>query len=47
MVAKHKSISKVSEEIHRKQPAITKQIKTLEEKYGVQLFERNIKKGPN
>ena len=42
-VSKHKSISRASEEIYLTQPAITKQLKALEEQYGIKLFERNKK----
>lgn len=41
LVAKYGSISIASEEVHLTQPAVTKQIKYLEELYGMRLFERN------
>ena len=44
VVAKYKSISKASEELYRTPPAITKQIKALEEEYGIQIFEKKAKK---
>jgi DNA-binding transcriptional LysR family regulator len=43
-VAKHKNISRASEEINLTQPAITKHIKALEERYGVKIFERRNRK---
>ena len=39
-VAKYGSISIASEEVHLTQPAVTKQIKFLEEHYGAKLFDR-------
>jgi LysR family transcriptional regulator, transcriptional activator of the cysJI operon len=39
-VAKYKSISIASEEVHLTQPAVTKQIKYLEDHYGAKLFDR-------
>lgn len=44
IVAKHKSISTASEKVYLSKPAVTKQIKALEQDYGVKFFERNIKK---
>lgn len=43
-VAKAESITKATEEVLLTQPAITKQIKALEELYGIQLFERRSRK---
>lgn len=43
IVSKYKSISKAINEVYLTQPAITKQIKSLEQRYGVKLFERNVK----
>jgi DNA-binding transcriptional LysR family regulator len=43
-VAKAESITKATEEVFLTQPAITKQIKALEELYGVILFERRGRK---
>jgi len=43
LVAKYGSISIASEEVHLTQPAVTKQIKYLEELYGMKLFERGNK----
>ncbi len=40
IVAKNKNITKASNELHISQPAITKQIKNLEEALGFQLFIR-------
>lgn len=42
-VAKHRSVSRASEEIRLTQPAVTKQIKVLEQIYGIELFDRNHK----
>ncbi len=42
-VAKHKSITRASEGIYLTQPAITKQLKVLEQQYGIKLFESNKK----
>ncbi len=42
-VAKHKSITRAAGEIYLTQPAITKQLKVLEEQYDIKLFERNKK----
>lgn len=42
-VAKYKSISIASEEVYLTQPAVTKQIKYLEEHYGAKLFDRGNK----
>jgi len=42
-VAKHKSITRAGGEIYLTQPAITKQLKALEEQYGIKLFERSKK----
>lgn len=39
-VAKVESITKATEKVFLTQPALTKQIKTLEEMYGIKLFER-------
>ncbi len=44
VVAKYENISKASEELYRTLPAITKQIKALEEEYGIQIFEKKAKK---
>jgi len=44
VVAKHRNISKASEELYRTPPAITKQIQALEEEYGIQIFEKRAKK---
>ncbi len=44
VVAKYRSISKASDELYRTPPAITKQIKNLEEEYGIQIFEKRAKK---
>ena len=44
VVAKHRSISRASEELYRTPPAITKQIKTLEKEYGIQIFEKKAKR---
>ena len=44
VVTKHGNISKASEELYRTPPAITKQIKALEEEYGIQIFEKGAKK---
>jgi DNA-binding transcriptional LysR family regulator len=43
-VVKHNSVSKASEEILLTQPAVTKQIKILEQDYGTKLFEREKNK---
>lgn len=43
LVAKYGSMSIASEEMYLTQPAVTKQIKYLEELYGVKLFERGSK----
>lgn len=43
LVAKTKSVSKTGEKVYLTQPAVSKQIKTLEDLYGVKLFERNRK----
>lgn len=40
-VAEEKSFSKAANKLHISQPAVSMQIKTLEEKYGVPLFERS------
>lgn len=42
-VAKYGSISIASEEVYLTQPAVTKQIKFLEEHYGAKLFDRGNK----
>lgn len=42
-VAKYRSISIASDVVHLTQPAVTKQIKLLEEQYGNRLFERGGK----
>ncbi len=39
-VVRHQSISRASEEIFLTQPAVTKQIKILEQEYNIKLFER-------
>jgi DNA-binding transcriptional LysR family regulator len=39
-VAKNKSVTKASEEVYLTQPAVTKQIRSLEEIYGIKLFKR-------
>lgn len=43
-VIKHQSITKAGEELYLSQPAITKQMKLLEEYYGVTLIQRQDKK---
>jgi DNA-binding transcriptional LysR family regulator len=43
-VAKHKSVSRASEEIYLTQPAVTKQIKALERIYDIELFDRKQNK---
>jgi LysR family transcriptional regulator, transcriptional activator of the cysJI operon len=43
IVAKYGSISIAGEEVHLTQPAVTKQVKYLEELYGMKLFERGSK----
>ena len=43
-VTKLRNISKASEEVYLTQPAVSKQIKSLEQHYGVKLFERINKK---
>lgn len=40
-VAEEKSFSKAADKLHISQPAVSMQIKTLEEKYGIPLFERS------
>ncbi|HLR73896.1 MAG TPA: LysR family transcriptional regulator, partial [Virgibacillus sp.] len=40
-VAEEESFSKAANKMHISQPAVSMQIKTLEEKYGVPLFERS------
>ena len=42
-VAKHRSISKAGSEVYLTQPAVTKQIQSLEKMYGKSLFERTRK----
>ncbi len=44
VVAKHKSISRASEEIHLTPPAVTKQIRLLEMEYDIRIFEEKAKK---
>jgi DNA-binding transcriptional LysR family regulator len=44
IVAKCQSISMASEKVYLTQPAVTKQIKALQEEYEVQLFERKTRK---
>lgn len=43
-VIKHQSISKAAEELHLSQPAVTKQLKIIEEYYGVILIQRHDNK---
>lgn len=40
-VAKHLSITKVSQELHISQPAVSLQVRLLEEEYGIRLYEKN------
>jgi len=40
-VAEHLSFRKASEELYLSQPAVSLQIKTLEEEVGLQLFDRS------
>ncbi len=42
-VAKEENITKASEQLHISQPAITKQIKNLENQLSIKLFERKSK----
>lgn len=39
-VAKHRNVTRASEELHISQPAVTKQLKLLEENYNTKLFRR-------
>jgi DNA-binding transcriptional LysR family regulator len=39
-VAKHRNVSRASQELHISQPAVTKQIKLLEKEYSTMLFTR-------
>lgn len=41
IVAQHLNFSRAAEELSLSQPAVTQQIKTLEEEYGVPLFDRS------
>lgn len=41
IVAKHLNFSRAAEELSLSQPAVTQQIKALEEEYGVPLFDRS------
>lgn len=43
-VVKHNSVSKASEEVFLTQPAVTKQIRMLEQEYGTKLFEKERNK---
>ena len=40
-VAKHLNFRRASEELYLTQPAVTLQVKTLEQQLGVQLFDRS------
>jgi len=37
-IAKHRSITKASEEHHISQPSVSQQIKLLEQEYGIKLY---------
>lgn len=43
-IVKHNSVSKASEEVFLTQPAVTKQLKLLEQEYGTKFFERKKNK---
>lgn len=43
-IVKHNSVSKASEEVFLTQPAVTKQLKFLEQEYGTKFFEREKNK---
>lgn len=43
-IIKHQSISRAAEELHLSQPAVTKQLKVIEEYYGVVLIQRHDNK---
>jgi DNA-binding transcriptional LysR family regulator len=43
-VVKHNSITRASEEVFLTQPAVTKQLRILEQEYGVKLFEKERNK---
>jgi len=40
-IAKHRSITKASEEHHISQPSVSQQIKLLEQEYGIKLYVKN------
>ena len=41
IVAQHLNFSRAAEELSLSQPAVTQQIKALEEEYGIPLFDRS------
>ncbi len=44
-VAKHQSVTKTADELHIRQPSVTQQIKSLENEFGIKLYEVHAGKG--
>jgi len=44
-VAKHQSVTKTADELHIRQPSVSQQIKSLENKFGIKLYKIYARRG--
>ncbi len=45
VVAKHQNVSKTADELHIRQPSVSRQIKSLENEFGIKLYKAYPGKG--